>query len=122
MRDIDLESDPLMRQWANLKTDNQSASVFQVDLGKSVPWIAFSWFLSGGAIIGLILMALLMPQIIRSEVGKGVAEAKADMAQQIADVKASVNTARQDSRIALDKIEQTQVQLGAKGLVQPSTH
>lgn len=88
----------------------------------SLPWVSFSWFLSGGAIVGLILMALLMPQIIRSEVAKGVAEAKAEMAQQAADAKAEAKSGTQHARIALDKVELMQVQLGQKGLLKTEAH
>lgn len=91
-------------------------------VNKALPWVAFSWFLSGGAIIGLFLLALLVPHIIQSMVQKGIAEFQASIAQQIADISATANTGRQDARIALDKVEQTQTQLGAKGLIQPSTH
>lgn len=88
----------------------------------ALPWVAVSWFLGGGAIIGLFLMALLMPEVIDSKVAAGVSEAKSSMAQQAADAKATAQTAKEHARVALDKVEQTQVQLGANGLVQPSMH
>lgn len=91
-------------------------------VNKALPYVAFSWLLSGGALLGLILMALLIPQLIDSKVAAGVADAKTAMAQQAADAKATAQTAKEHARVALDKIEQTQVQLGANGLIKPSTH
>lgn len=62
--------------------------------------------------LGLFLMqTFLMPQIIDSKVAAGVARAEA-----------IAHTADTNARVALDKVEQTQVQLGAAGLVKPSTH
>lgn len=91
------------RKFSNTYQDNS--------VNKALPWVAISWFLSGGAVLGLVLMALMVPQLIDSRVNAAIAE-----------VNATANTARQDARIALDKVEQTQVQLGAKGIVFPSTH
>lgn len=79
-------------------------------------------------IVALILaalalgMELTMSVVVDAKVKAGMAEVRGAVAQDVADAKASANTARQDARIALDKVEQTQTQLGAKGLVQPSTH
>ena len=102
-------------------------------VNKALPWVAFSWLLSGGAIIGLILMSLMIPAYVDSKMAQAVSESRATMAvqvadariamaQQVADAKASANTAREHARIALDKVEQTQTQLGAKGLIKPETH
>jgi hypothetical protein len=80
------------------------------------------------AIIALIVGCLCLgfqlsiPSLIDAKVNERMSELKADLAEKSADTKASVLAARQDARIALDKVEQTQVQLGAKGLVSPSTH
>jgi hypothetical protein len=85
-------------------------------VNKALPWVAFSWFLSGGAIIGLILMALLMPKIIDSEVAAGTAQARADMAQQAAEARAIANTGREHARVALDKVEDFRTKLAEKGI------
>lgn len=83
---------------------------------KALPWVAFSWFLSGGAIIGLLVMALLMPQIIEAQVAKGVAQAKAEMAQQAAEAKAIAATGREHARVALDKVEDVRTKLAEQGI------
>lgn len=103
---------------------NRGAINQQVDqsVNKALPYVAGSWLLSGLAIGGVLLLALLMPYLIDSKVAAGVADAKSAMAQQAADAKATAQTAKEHARVALDKVEQTQVQLGANGLVQPSTH
>jgi len=117
--------------------DNRGNFNQQVEINKALPWVAFSWFLSGGAIIGLFLMALLMPKLIDAGVAKAVSEARANASIELNDAKAQfgiqlaqvksdataiANTGREHARIALDKVEQTQVQLGAKGLIKPETH
>lgn len=61
-----------------------------------------------GVAIGALMM---VPALIDSKVAAGVAKAEA-----------TAQAAKEHARVALDKVEQTQVQLGAKGLVQPSTH
>ena len=61
----------------------------------------------GGLLLAIPLLILLMD----AKVTAGAAKAEA-----------TAQTAKEHARVALDKIEQTQVQLGAKGLVQPSTH
>lgn len=100
---------------------NQTTNVDQ-SVNKALPYVAWSWLLSGLAIGGVLLLAVLMPLLIDSKVAAGVAQAREGMAQQAADAKATAQTAKEHARVALDKVEQTQVQLGAKGLVQPSTH
>jgi hypothetical protein len=68
-------------------------------------------------IIALVLASvaigvlILMPAYIDARVQAGVAKAEA-----------TAQTAKEHARVALDKVEQTQVQLGAKGVIQPSTH
>jgi len=101
-----------------VKASDYSAQETHIDhsVNKALPWIAFSWFLSGGAIIGLILMALLMPKIIDSEVAAGTAQARADMAQQAAEARAIANTGREHARVALDKVEDFRTKLAEKGI------
>lgn len=62
------------------------------------------------ACINLGVLAM-MPMVIDSKVQAGVA--KAEMV---------ANTGREHARIALDKVEQTQVQLGAQGLIKIEQH
>lgn len=85
-------------------------------VNKALPYISFSWFLSGGALIGLIFMAVLMPQIIEAQVAKGVAQAKAEMAQQVEEAKAAANSGRIDGRVALDKVDSMREKLAEKGI------
>lgn len=58
--------------------------------------------------VGVLAM---MPMIIDAKVQAGVARA-----EMVA------NAGREHARIALDKVEQTQVQLGAKGLIDIEQH
>lgn len=44
---------------------------------KALPWIAFSWFLSGGAVLGLIIGSIVAPSLIDSRVEARVARAEA---------------------------------------------
>lgn len=80
------------------------------------------------SIIALVLaafsagIAIMQPSITEAKIDAGKAELRAEFAQQIADVQALANTSNQHARVALDKVEQTQVQLGAKGFIVPSTH
>jgi hypothetical protein len=44
---------------------------------KALPWIVFSWFLSGGALIGLVILSIVAPSLIDSRVEARVARAEA---------------------------------------------
>lgn len=94
----------------------------KIEINKALPWIAFSWFLSGGAIIGLILMALLMPEIIESRVAAGVASAKADISKDVAAAAEQANSARTFGRLANEKSDRVLAQLEARGLVKQENH
>lgn len=61
-------------------------------------------------------------QIVDAKIAAGNAKVSESVQQQIADAKAVAHAADTNSRVALDKVEQTQVQLGAAGLIKPSTH
>lgn len=80
------------------------------------------------AIIALIVAAVALvyavarDQTIDAKIQAGMADVRAGMQQQVADASAVAHAADTNSRVALDKVEQTQVQLGAAGLVKPSTH
>lgn len=102
-------------------------------VNKALPWVAYSWLLSGFS-IGLTVMILVLgPAYIDAKIAAGDArsDAKISASESRSETRIAVasaknesisNTAREHARVALDKVEQTQVQLGAKGLVQPSTH
>jgi hypothetical protein len=140
MDETELRNEYGMPPVADLKGANNRGNIHQAvdnSVNKALPWVAFSWFLSGGSIIGLIIMALLMPRIIESEVAKGVAQSQASSSKEVASARADLsilmatvkadttaiaNTGREHARVALDKIEQTQTQLGAKGLIKVETH
>lgn len=77
----------------------------------------------GAAALGAILVfAILVPYLIGAMVREGNANVRASVQEQVAVAQATAQAAKEHARVALDKVEQTQVQLGAKGLVQPSTH
>jgi hypothetical protein len=73
--------------------------------------------------LGLVIANMVQqPQITDAKIDARMAELRAEMADRNAEAKAIATSGKQDARIALDKVEQTQVQLGAKGIVFPSTH
>lgn len=88
----------------------------------ALPWVAISWFLSGGAIIGLILMALLMPEVIDGRVAAGISDARAGMEERLAETKQIANTGREHGRIALSEVERANAELAAKGLIRKAEH
>lgn len=61
-----------------------------------------------------------MKQIIRSEVDRGIAEAKAAMQEQVAEAKQIANAGATDGRLALDRVEKAVSKLEAKGLIKES--
>lgn len=91
-------------------------------VNKALPWVAVSWFLSGGAIIGLILYALLMPSVIDSRVAAGIADARAGMEERLAEAKQIANAGREHGRIALSEVERANAELAAKGLIRKAEH
>lgn len=111
---IEVTAQPLAAQHTQIDASNRK--------NDALPWVAISWLLSGIAIGGMLLMAITNPQMVDAKVAAGVAEAKEAMADKAAEAKAIAQAGKEHARVALDKVEQTQVQLGAKGLVQPSTH
>jgi len=73
--------------------------------------------------LGMVSMYVITAaQLIDAKIAKGNAEVTASLQQQIAHAQETAQAAKEHARVALDKVEQTQVQLGAKGLIQPSTH
>ena len=82
----------------------------------ALPWVSFSWLLSGLALGAVIVMAILMPRIIDAKVAEGIAQARESMAQQAANANAVANEARVHSRVALDKVEDVRTALAEKGI------
>jgi hypothetical protein len=72
---------------------------------KALPWVAFSWFLSGGALIGLLVMAILLPQVMDAKIKAGVAASEE-----------RARTAETNARVALDKVEDFRAKLAEKGI------
>lgn len=70
-----------------------------------MPWIAFSWFLAGGAIIGLAVQVVMSPQITDSKIAAGIAPAEE-----------RARTADVNARVALDKVEDFRAKLAEKGI------
>lgn len=100
---------------------NQTTQIDQ-SVNKALPWVAVSWFLSGGAIIGLIVMALLMPEIIAARVAEGIAGAKAEMSESVAAANETANSARTFGRLANEKSDRVLAQLEARGYVKQENH
>lgn len=100
---------------------NQTTNVDQ-SVNKALPYVAFSWFLSGGAIIGLVLIALLIPEVIDSRVAAGIADARAGMEERLAETKQIANAGREHGRIALSEVERANAELAAKGLIRKAEH
>lgn len=61
-------------------------------------------------------------RIIRSEVDRGIAEARAAMQEQAAEAKQIANTGREHARIALAEVERANAELAAKGLIRKAEH
>ena len=80
------------------------------------------------AIVALILavlaigLVIMMPIVIEAKVQAGIAQARADMQQQVADVRAIANTGREHGRIALSEVERANEELAGKGLIRRATH
>jgi hypothetical protein len=89
---------------------NQTTNVDQ-SVNKALPWVAFSWFLSGGAIVGLILVALLVPQLIDSRVSAQLSKAQADM-----------HLAETNALLAKDRTDKIAAALEARGLIKLENH
>jgi hypothetical protein len=83
---------------------NQTTHVDQ-SINKALPYVAFSWFLAGGALIGVFLLAMLMPHIIDAKVKAGSAAAEE-----------RARTAEVNARVALDKVEDFRAKLAEKGI------
>lgn len=66
-------------------------------MGKNekLPWVAFSWFLSGAALIGVLLLAWFVPIMIDAKVKSGSAKCEA-----ISEL------ARTDAAVAKDTVDQ----------------
>jgi hypothetical protein len=69
--------------------------------------------------IGIIIT---MPVIIEAKVQAGIADARADMQQQLAKVEATANAGREHGRIALSEVERANAELAAKGLIRKAEH
>lgn len=76
-------------------------------VNKALPWIAFSWFLSGGAVIGLIIWSIVAPSLIDSRIEARVAKAEAvaelarrdaAIAKDMMDVERAKRIAREESK------------------------
>lgn len=100
---------------------NQTTQIDQ-SVNKALPYVAWSWLLSGLALGGLLLLALLLPALIDSKVSAGVADAKAAMAQQTAQSNETANAARMFGRLANEKSDRVLAQLEARGLVKQENH
>lgn len=99
--------------------DNRGNFHQQVDQSRgkndALPWVSFSWLLSGLALGMIVIILAVAPAYIEAQVAKAVAQAKAEMAQDVADAKASADTGRQHARVALDKVEDFRAKLAEKG-------
>lgn len=74
-------------------------------VNKALPWVAFSWFLSGGAIVGLIVAVLAMQGRIESE-GRAVkAEVAAQVEARVARAEALAELARKEASTAKDMVD-----------------
>lgn len=88
------------------RTNSPSAHVVVHD--KSGLYVSIAAIILACVNLGVLIM---MPTIIDAKVQAGVARAEM-----------TANAGREHARIALDKVEQAQVQLGAKGLIRIEQH
>lgn len=89
---------------------------------KALPWIAFSWFLSGGAVIGLILMALLQPALMDAKIEKAAAQNRELMAKELAKAQADMHMASTNALLAKDRTDKVAASLEARGLIKLENH
>ena len=88
----------------------QTTNVDQ-SVNKALPWIAFSWFLSGGAVLGLLILSILIPAVIDARVSKETAE-----------IRAAVAVAKTDAKLASTNPEKMWAQLDARGVLSKENH
>src|SRR5688572_26883802 len=67
-------------------------------------------------------MVIMIPRLIQAEVDRGIAQAKAEMQEQVAEAKQIANTGREHARIALSEVERANAELAAKGLIRKADH
>lgn len=98
----DAEIDPLMRQWASPRVDNQSASVIQIESGKLLPILIVVSILTAAALVGV---AMSFQANERSERAM-------DQARLM----------ERESRIMQDDLKYIRAFLSARGIEVPANH
>jgi hypothetical protein len=108
-------------------------SVHQTETPKYVPYLMLSCLLSGIAVALVIGLMVFVPMLIDARVEARMAElrqvttqqlmdTRLAIAQQVADAKATSAAGTQHARIALDKVELLQIQLGQKKFINTADH
>ena len=82
------------------------ASVLMVDSTRLLPLVMLACFLSGGALLGVVMVAWLLPPRLQ-------AEARAENAQGIADAKAEARQAGTDAAIAKNTVQKLEAKFHA---------
>jgi len=82
------------------------ASVLMVDSTRLLPLVMLACFLSGGALVGVLLSAWLLPPRMQ-------AEARAELAQGVADARAEARQAGTDAAIAKNRVQKLEARLNA---------
>lgn len=80
-------------------------------VNKALPWVAFSWLLSGLSIGMTVFMLAAAPAYIDAKVAAGSAKAEA-----------TAQTAKEHGRIALAEVERANAELAEKGLIRKADH
>ena len=83
------------------------ASVVMVDSSRLLPLVMLSCFLSGGAVLGVLLLALLLPPLIdsRAEARVARAEALAELARKESSTAKDMMDVERAKRIAREELK-----------------
>ncbi len=82
------------------------ASVLMVDSTRLLPLVMLACFLSGGALFGTIIVAWQLPARMQ-------AEARAELAQGVADARAEARQAGTDAAIAKNTVQKLEARFNA---------
>lgn len=99
-----------------------NAKVVHMESSKLVPWLMLSCIVSALALGLVIANMVFAPQIIDAKLDARMAQLRAETAQQTEQAKATALAGNQHARIALDKVELIQIQLGQNGLIKTESH
>lgn len=91
-----------------------------INVEKLGPWLIIVTFTLGATLCALVMILYFGPTYVDAMIEKSVAQAETririDVAKDTADAKAVAHTAETHARVALDKVETAETELGKKGI------